>query len=107
MARRARSARGRRHSEHAVRIPVDVGAGPVDAMLIAAIGFAVICPPRNTRRRRIWIARSESRPSGAGPLKRRGADLSQSDVDDEQFGGSGRVDVQSALADHARRIVRP
>ncbi len=76
-------------------------------MLIAAIGFAVICPRRNTRRRRIWIASSESRRSGAGQLKRRSAEHSQSDVDDKQFGGSGRVDVQSARADHARRIVRP
>src|SRR5258708_10889483 len=45
--------------------------------------------------------------SGYLRLAPRRESQSDSDVDDDQFGRSGRLDAQWALADHARRIVRP
>src|SRR5260370_19536493 len=37
----------------------------------------------------------------------RACEHSENDVDDEQFGGVRGLDVQSAIANHARRVVRP
>src|SRR5260221_12205396 len=75
-------------------------------MLIAAIGFAVICSQRNTRRRCVWIASSESRDCVAGRLVRDAGEHSHGDIDDQQFGRNERLNAEATLADHACCIVR-